>query len=105
MEHKGTVTLETPRLILRRFEPADLEPMFENCWRHADVTKWTSYAPMHCLEDVRESAGMFTEKWLRYDDPKRYSWAIVDKANWIDLPMRYQPYKKINEKLLRMFLK
>ena len=80
MEHKGTVTLETPRLILRRFEPADLEPMFENCWRHADVTKWTSYAPMHCLEDVRESAGMFTEKWLRYDDPKRYSWAIVDKA-------------------------
>ena len=31
--------------------------------------------------------------------------AIVDKANWIDLPMRYQPYKKVNEKLLRMFLK
>ncbi len=31
--------------------------------------------------------------------------SIVDKKTWIDLPMRYQPYKKINEKLLHMFLK
>ena len=32
--------------------------------------------------------------------------SIVDKKNWIDLPMRYQPYdRKINSKLLKMFLK
>ena len=31
--------------------------------------------------------------------------SIVDKKTWIDLPMRYQPYKKLNEKILRMFLK
>ncbi len=31
--------------------------------------------------------------------------SIVDKKTWIDLPMRYQPYKKLNEKLLHMFLK
>ncbi len=31
--------------------------------------------------------------------------SIVDKKTWIDLPMRYQPYTKINEKLLRTFLK
>ncbi len=31
--------------------------------------------------------------------------AIVDKATWLDLPMRYQPYKKANDKLIRMFLK
>ncbi len=31
--------------------------------------------------------------------------SIVDKKTWLDLPMRYQPYQKINEKLLRMFLK
>ncbi len=79
MEHKGTVKLETSRLILRRFEPADLEPMFENCWRHKTVTQWTSYAPMACLADVQNNAEMFTEKWLRYDNPKRYSWAIVEK--------------------------
>lgn len=31
--------------------------------------------------------------------------SIVDKKNWLDLPMRYQPYQKLYEKLLRMFLK
>ncbi len=31
--------------------------------------------------------------------------SIVDKKTWIDLPMRYQPYKKGNDKLIRMFLK
>lgn len=32
--------------------------------------------------------------------------SIVNKKNWIDLPMRYQPYdRKRNGKLLRMFLK
>ncbi|MBP3561253.1 MAG: aldehyde dehydrogenase [Treponema sp.] len=32
--------------------------------------------------------------------------SIVDKKTWMDLPMRYQPYdRKINGKLLKMFLK
>ncbi len=32
--------------------------------------------------------------------------SIVDKKNWIDLPMRYQPYnRKLYGKLVRMFLK
>ncbi len=81
MEHRGTVQLDTPRLILRRFEAGDLEPMYENCWRHKEVTQWTSYAPMDCLEDVQSKADMFTEGWLRYDNPKRYSWAIVEKQS------------------------
>ncbi len=31
--------------------------------------------------------------------------SIVDKKTWFDLPMRYQPYKKIWERLVRLFLK
>ena len=31
--------------------------------------------------------------------------SIVNKKNWIDVPMRYQPYTKLNEFLLRMFMK
>lgn len=31
--------------------------------------------------------------------------SIVDKKTWLDLPMRYQPYNKFNNKLIRMFLK
>lgn len=31
--------------------------------------------------------------------------SIVKKANWLDLPMRYYPYDKFKEKLIRMFVK
>ena len=31
--------------------------------------------------------------------------SIVDKKTWLDLPMRYQPYRKIHDKLIHMFLK
>lgn len=31
--------------------------------------------------------------------------SIVDKKTWIDLPMRYQTYRKLNEKLIHLFLR
>ena len=31
--------------------------------------------------------------------------SIVDKKTWLDLPMRYQPYRKTHEKMVRFFLK
>lgn len=31
--------------------------------------------------------------------------SIVDKKTWLDLPMRYQPYKAFNDMLIRFFLK
>lgn len=31
--------------------------------------------------------------------------SIVDKKTWMDLPMRYQPYRSIHEKMIRFFLK
>ena len=31
--------------------------------------------------------------------------SMVDKKTWLDLPMRYQPYRPVYEKLLRFFLK
>ena len=30
---------------------------------------------------------------------------VVDKANWLDLPMRYAPYKKVWMKVIRLFLR
>ena len=35
--HKGSVVLETERLILRRFTIDDLEPVFYNCWSKPEV--------------------------------------------------------------------
>ena len=31
--------------------------------------------------------------------------SILDKKQWIDLPMRYQPYRKLYNFMLKMFLK
>ncbi|MDD6212448.1 MAG: aldehyde dehydrogenase [Clostridiales bacterium] len=31
--------------------------------------------------------------------------SIVDKKTWLDLPMRYQPYRKINDRLVRIFMR
>ena len=31
--------------------------------------------------------------------------SILDKKTWIDLPMRYQPYRRLYGKLIRLFLK
>ena len=30
--------------------------------------------------------------------------SIMDKKTFLDLPMRYQPYNKLNDKLIKMFL-
>lgn len=82
MEHKSTVTLETPRLILRRFRARDLEEIFKNCWSDFEVWKWTCYKPMNSADDVRKNADMFTPGWLNaYARPNRYSWAIEEKAS------------------------
>lgn len=82
MEHKGTVTLETERLILRRFVPSDLEQIFYNCWSDPEVYKWTNYGLMNCIDDVINNAEMFTDKWFgAYERLNRYSWAIVLKSS------------------------
>lgn len=31
--------------------------------------------------------------------------SIVDKKTWLDLPMRYRPYKKLYDKMIHLFLK
>jgi ribosomal-protein-alanine N-acetyltransferase len=81
MTHKGTLMLETDRLILRRFTIEDLDQMYYNCWMDFEVWKWTSYKPMQKVEDVINIAEMFTEKWLgAYDRTNRYSWAIQLKS-------------------------
>lgn len=82
IKHRGTVRLETGRLILRRFTEDDLVPVFQNCWSDNEVWKWTNYKPMHCIEDVLTSANMFTKEWLEaYDRRGRYSWAIQCKES------------------------
>ena len=80
MKHKGTVTLETERLILRRFTMDDLEPMFYNVWNNYNVWKWTNYEPMSSIDDVLNLNKIFTEKWFaKYENSDYYNWAIQFK--------------------------
>jgi len=82
MTHKGTVALETERLLLRRFVGSDLEPIFRNCWSDYDVWKWTNYQPMNSIEDVLTLNNIFTDHWFaRYEKPNFYNWAIQLKSS------------------------
>ena len=49
-------------------------------------------------------SGMGSYHGKRSFDTFSHYRAIVDKATWLDLPMRYHPYKKCNGKLSRMVI-
>lgn len=76
MNHSGTKTLETDRLILRAFVPEDAGAMFRNWAGSPEVTKYLIW-PTHESEEV--SAHM-TALWAEESgNPKNYQWAIVWK--------------------------
>lgn len=50
-------------------------------------------------------SGMGNYHGKRSFDAFSHEKSIVKKACWLDLPMRYMPYKKLNEKMVKLFLK
>ena len=72
MTHKGTVRLETQRLILRRFRIEDAEDMFRNWAASEDVTRFLTWEPYKSVEDVKSYI-----QWVidSYKDDK-YEWMI-----------------------------
>jgi len=76
MNHKGTITLETERLTLRRFYIEDADAMFHNWANDTEVTKYLTW-PTHT--DVSVSKAV-VNSWLElYQKPEHYSWTIVLK--------------------------
>lgn len=76
MEHKGTNTMETKRLILRPFKMEDVKPMYHNWASDPEVTKFLTW-PAH--ESV-EVSRCVVESWvLGNSDPTNYQWAMVLK--------------------------
>ena len=45
MKHLGTQTIETDRLILKKFEIKDAQKMFENWASSDEVTKYLTWKP------------------------------------------------------------
>lgn len=76
LTHKGTATLETPRLILRRAECTDAEAMFRNWASDEDVTKFLTW-PTHRSLDT---TCYILDLWVKdYEKPDFYQWMIVPK--------------------------
>lgn len=73
MEHKGTKTLETDRLILRRFVISDAESMYQNWASDEEVTRFLTWPP-HASIEVTKS--LLTDWINRYEDDNYYNWVI-----------------------------
>jgi ribosomal-protein-alanine N-acetyltransferase len=74
--HKGTLKIETERLILRRFELNDAEDMFHNWANDSEVTKYLTWLPHKNIDITKE----IINGWVQcYDNLEGYKWAIVPK--------------------------
>ena len=73
MKHKGTVRLETDRLILRPFTLEDALPMFRNWASDEEVTRFLTW-PAH--KDVEVSRRVIADWCKGYEAPDYYQWAI-----------------------------
>ena len=78
LNHKGTVTIETDRLILRRFALEDAEAMYRNWASDDEVTKHLTW-PTHTSVEI--SKMVLTDWTSHYPEPDFYNWAIVLKEN------------------------
>ena len=74
LTHKGTQTIKTPRLTLRRFTIDDARAMYDNWAGDEAVTKFLTWPPHGCPEISQ----LILEDWVDgYEKPDFYQWAIV----------------------------
>ena len=63
LTHKGTVTVETPRLILRKARIEDAEPMFRNWANDPEVTKFLTWPPHGSIEVTRKLLASWVDSY------------------------------------------
>ena len=73
LTHKGTQTIETTRLILRRAVREDAEPMYRNWASDPEVTKYLTWPTYEKLE----TAYQILDLWIsEYEKSNYYQWMI-----------------------------
>ncbi len=73
LTHKGTQTIETERLILRKFRIDDARAMFDNWANDSRVTRFLTWEPHGTVENTEA----LLEEWCNsYQDAAYYQWAI-----------------------------
>lgn len=78
MNHKGTKTIETERLILRKFDYEDAEYMYYNWASDDEVTKFITW-PTH--NSIEISKTVISRVVKDYESNNKYEWAIELKEN------------------------
>ena len=76
MEHKGTKTIETERLLLRQFNENDADAMFRN-WESDD--KVTEFLRWKTVTDISTAEQILCDWIQEYNNSDFYQWAIVLK--------------------------
>ena len=76
LTHKGTQTIETSRLILRRAILEDAEPMFRNWASDPEVTKYLTWPTYEKVETAHQILDLWASE---YEKPNYYQWMIVLK--------------------------
>ena len=75
MQHKGTTTIQTERLLLRQFRLDDAEDIYQNYGSDSKVHKFISWITCDTREKVQQFLNMHLKKYD--DDLEFYGWAIV----------------------------
>ena len=81
MNHKGTIRMETERLLLRPFAESDAEAMFHNWAKDERVTKYLTWQPHRDVNDTKKTI----DRWIAgYSDLSFYQWAIeLNGSVWL----------------------
>lgn len=73
LNHMGTKTIETQKLILRRFKMEDAQDMYNNWASDNEVTKYLTW-PTHTSIEISK---LVLAGWIeQYNDVQKYEWAI-----------------------------
>lgn len=76
MNHKGTMILETERLILRKLKLEDAEEVFKTWTSDEEVSKYMTWTTHKSIEDTKQWLKEETENYKNID---YYNWGIMLK--------------------------
>ncbi len=80
----NTPTLETNRLVLRRFTPQDLEALYQ-IYRDREVNRFLPWFP---LENLQQAQVFYAQRYAaKYAQPQGYAYAICKKED--NFPIGY----------------
>lgn len=76
MTHIGTISLETDRLLLRRYRLSDAEDALRNWCASEKVTRFMTWPPYKTIDDLK---GYIQYCIGEYEKPDTYYWVIESK--------------------------